>query len=88
MLVARKKVRGEVAEWIAFAKVMTTYEGLRVAAGFFGVTGARPRGRKVGLDRNWRDIRTASFHDPVAYKNREVWEYAVLNKMPEPTNYT
>lgn len=80
--------RGEVAEWVASTKVVTTDTALRVTAGIFEVTGARATGRKVGLDRFWRDVRTHTLHDPVAYKNREVGEFALLDKIPEPTWYT
>ncbi|TVY42233.1 Dibenzothiophene desulfurization enzyme C [Lachnellula occidentalis] len=83
-----ERERGELAEWVASTKIVTTDEGLRVTAGVFEVTGSRATGKKVGLDRFWRDIRTHSLHDPVAYKNREVGEFALLDKIPEPTWYT
>lgn len=83
---ARK--RGEVAEWVASAKVITTDTSLRVTAGVFEVTGARATGKTVGLDRFWRDVRTHTLHDPVAYKNRELGEFFLLDKVPEPTWYT
>ena len=73
---------------MASVKVVTTDVGLRVTAGVFEVTGARATASKVGLDRFWRDIRVHSLHDPVAYKNREVGRYALLNEVPEPTWYT
>ncbi|EHA20165.1 hypothetical protein CBS63078_7161 [Aspergillus niger] len=80
--------RGELAEWIASVKVVTTDVGLRVTSGIFEVTGARATAVKVGLDRFWRDIRTHTLHDPVAYKNRELGRYALLGEVPEPTWYT
>lgn len=80
--------RGELAEWVASAKVVTTDTGLRVTAGVFEVTGAKATATKVGLDRFWRDIRTHSLHDPVAYKNRELGRYQLLGEVPEPTWYT
>ncbi|TVY34218.1 Dibenzothiophene desulfurization enzyme C, partial [Lachnellula subtilissima] len=80
-----ERERGELAEWVASTKIVTTEEGLRVTAGVFEVTGSRATGKKVGLDRFWRDIRTHSLHDPVAYKNREVGEFVLLDKIPEPT---
>lgn len=80
--------RGEVAEWVASVKVVTTDTGLRVANGVFEVTGARATGLKVGLDRFWRDLRTHTLHDPVAYKNRELGRYALLHEHPQPTWYT
>lgn len=67
---------------------MTTDTALRVTAGVFEVTGARATGKTVGLDRFWRDVRTHTLHDPVAYKNREVGRYALLDEVPEPTWYT
>jgi hypothetical protein len=63
------------------AKVVTTDTVLRVTAGVFEVTGSRATAKKVGLDRFWRDIRTHSLHDPVAYKNRELGEYVLLDKV-------
>lgn len=77
--------RGEVAEWVASAKVVTTDTALRVTAGVFEVTGSRATGKKVGLDRFWRDVRTHTLHDPVAYKNRELGEFLLLDKV-SPTH--
>jgi alkylation response protein AidB-like acyl-CoA dehydrogenase len=76
-----ERERGEAAEWVASTKVVTTDTSLRVTAGVFEVTGSRATGRKVSLDRFWRDVRTHSLHDPVAYKNKEVGEYILLNKV-------
>ncbi|GLI80041.1 hypothetical protein PoHVEF18_008389 [Penicillium ochrochloron] len=80
--------RGEVAEWVASVKVVTTDVGLRVTSGIFEVTGARATALKVGLDRFWRDIRTHTLHDPVAYKNRELGRFVLLQEYPAPTWYT
>ena len=80
--------RGRLAEWVASVKVVVTDTGLRVTSGLFEVTGAKATSRPVGLDRFWRDIRTHSVHDPVAYKNRELGRYALLKEAPEPTWYT
>ncbi|KAJ5175470.1 uncharacterized protein N7482_001347 [Penicillium canariense] len=80
--------RGEVAEWVASVKVVTTDVGLRVTSGIFEVTGARATALKVGLDRFWRDLRTHTLHDPVAYKNRELGRYVLLHEYPAQTWYT
>ncbi|PVI01807.1 acyl-CoA dehydrogenase NM domain-like protein [Periconia macrospinosa] len=80
--------RGEVAEWVASTKVVTTDTGLRVTAGVFEVTGAKATSTKVGLDRFFRDVRTHTLHDPVAYKNRELGRFQLLGEVPEPTWYT
>jgi alkylation response protein AidB-like acyl-CoA dehydrogenase len=76
-----ERERGEAAEWVASTKVVTTDTALRVTAGVFEVTGSRATSRKVGLDRFWRDVRTHTLHDPVAYKNRELGEYVLLDKL-------
>lgn len=80
--------RGELAEWVASVKVVTTETGLRVTSGVFEVTGAKATATKVGLDRFWRDIRTHTLHDPVAYKERELGRYQLLDEVPEQTWYT
>ncbi|KAL2161752.1 hypothetical protein VTH06DRAFT_7534 [Thermothelomyces fergusii] len=80
--------RGDWAEWVASIKVVATDTGLRVTSGVFEATGARATASKVGLDRFWRDIRTHTLHDPVAYKNRELGRYFLLDQVPEPTWYT
>ncbi|KAL3476898.1 acyl-CoA dehydrogenase/oxidase [Aspergillus californicus] len=80
--------RGDIAEWVASVKVVTTDVGLRVTAGVFEVTGARATALGVGLDRFWRDIRTHTLHDPVAYKNRELGRFVLLGEVPVPSWYT
>lgn len=80
--------RGEVAAFVAHAKVVTTDTGLDVTSGIFEMLGARATGKKYGFDRYWRDIRTHTLHDPVAYKKREVGRYHLLGEIPEPTWYT
>jgi alkylation response protein AidB-like acyl-CoA dehydrogenase len=80
--------RGELAEWVASVKVVTTDTGLRVTSGVFEVTGAKSTATKVSLDRFWRDIRTHTLHDPVSYKNRELGRYQLLGEVPEPSWYT
>ncbi|KAL1623610.1 hypothetical protein SLS56_008193 [Neofusicoccum ribis] len=80
--------RGVFAELVASVKVVTTDTALRVTGGVFEVTGSRATGAKVGLDRFWRDVRTHTLHDPVAYKNRELGRFALLDEVPEVTWYT
>jgi alkylation response protein AidB-like acyl-CoA dehydrogenase len=80
--------RGEFAEHVASVKVVTTDTGLRVTNGVFEVTGAKATATKVGLDRFWRNIRTHTLHDPVAYKNRELGRFQLLGEYPEPSWYT
>lgn len=80
--------RGEVAVRVAAAKVRAIDDGLEVATKIFELTGARATSSTVGLDIFWRNLRTHSLHDPAAYKRREVGEYVLLDRIPEPTWYT
>lgn len=77
-----------MAEWVASVKVVATDTALRVTSGVFEVTGARATKAGLGLDRYWRDVRTHTLHDPVAYKEQELGRYLVKGEVPEPTWYT
>jgi len=80
--------RGEVAVRIAAGKLRIVDDGLEVATKIYELAGARASASSVGLDIFWRNLRTHSLHDPIAYKKREVGEYVLLNRIPEPTWYT
>ena len=80
--------RGDIAVRIAAGKLRIVDDGLEVATRVFELTGARASANSVGLDIFWRNLRTHSLHDPIAYKKREVGEYVLLNQVPEPTWYT
>ncbi|MGW4112926.1 acyl-CoA dehydrogenase family protein [Actinosynnema sp. NPDC004786] len=80
--------RGHAAVLVAAAKQRAVDTGLEIGTKVFEVTGARASANSVGLDIFWRNIRTHSLHDPVAYKRVEVGRYALLGEVPEPTWYT
>ena len=80
--------RGEIAVRIAAGKLRIVEDGLEVATKVYELTGARASASSVGLDIYWRNLRTHSLHDPIAYKKREVGEFVLLNQVPEPTWYT
>lgn len=80
--------RGEAAVHIAAAKQRIIKDGLEVCTRMFDVMGARATASRYGFDRFWRNLRTHSLHDPVAYKQREVGRYALLGELPEPSFYT
>ncbi|WP_028921209.1 acyl-CoA dehydrogenase family protein [Pseudonocardia acaciae] len=80
--------RGELAEHVAALKVESTEVALRVTSTVFEVTGARATGNAVGLDRFWRNVRTHTLHDPVAYKQREVGDHFLNGTHPPFTLYT
>ena len=77
-----------MAEWVASIKDVATDVGLRVTSGVFGVIGARATAAKTGLDRFWRDVRTHTLHEPVAYKESELGSYVLKGVVPEPRWYT
>lgn len=80
--------RGEAAVVVAAAKQRAIDAGLEIGSRIFEVTGARATANGVGLDIFWRNIRTHSLHDPIAYKRTEVGRYTLLGEVPEPTWYT
>jgi len=71
--------RNAAAAVVYAAKVNSTRVSLDVATRLFELTGARATANRYGFDRFWRNIRTHTLHDPVAYKAREVGNFA-LNK--------
>lgn len=73
---------------IAAGKLRIVDDGLEVATKIYELTGARASANSVGLDIFWRNLRTHSLHDPIAYKKREVGDYVLRNEVPEPTWYT
>ncbi|WP_198141654.1 hypothetical protein [Micromonospora sp. ATCC 39149] len=54
----------------------------------FEFTGARATVRATGLDRFWRDARTLTLHDPVAYKAQELGDYLLTGRYPRVTAYS
>lgn len=80
--------RGHAAVRIAAVKQLATDVGLEVGSRIFELTGARATANSVGLDIYWRNVRTHTLHDPVAYKRRELGRYTLLGEIPAPTWYT
>jgi alkylation response protein AidB-like acyl-CoA dehydrogenase len=79
--------RAEAAVAIYEAKVVTTKVGLDAASRLFEVQGARATTAAYGFDRHWRNLRTHTVHDPVAYKAREVGDWALNRHAPEFSLY-
>jgi alkylation response protein AidB-like acyl-CoA dehydrogenase len=50
--------------------------------------GARATTGSARLDRFWRNVRTHTLHDPVDYKIRELGEWALNRKIPNPSFYS
>jgi alkylation response protein AidB-like acyl-CoA dehydrogenase len=80
--------RGRVALDIATAKVATTKTGLDVVNRVFEVMGSRSTTAAARLDRYWRNLRTQTLHDPVDYKIKELGDWALNSRIPNPTFYS
>ena len=82
------EARGAHEVRVAAVKARATDVALEITNRIFEVTGARATKASVGLDRFWRNVRTHTLHDPVAYKRREVGRWVLTGELPEPTWYS
>ncbi|SDV47197.1 acyl-CoA dehydrogenase family protein [Chitinasiproducens palmae] len=73
----------EAALQAAKSKVAIDDLALRAATRLFDAGGASAARESARFDRHWRNIRTLSSHNPVAYKARAIGEHAV-NGVPLP----
>jgi len=80
--------RGEHEVRVAAVKARATDVALEVTSRIFEVTGARSTASAEGLDRFWRNVRTHTLHDPVAYKRHEIGVFVLRDEIPEPTWYS
>ncbi|XVQ07376.1 acyl-CoA dehydrogenase family protein [Spirillospora sp. CA-255316] len=79
--------RAEAAIAIYEAKYLTTKVSLSTASRLFEIQGARATTSAYGFDRHWRNLRTHTVHDPVAYKAREVGDWTLNRRAPEFSLY-
>lgn len=80
--------RGEIAVATSAAKAFATRAGLDVTQRMFEVMGARATASRHGFDRYWRDLRTFTLHDPVAYKYQAVGDWWLTGTYPLPSQYS
>jgi len=80
--------RGEVAISVYTAKAMAIKAGLDITNRIFDVMGARSTSTKHGFDRYWRDLRTFSLHDPIAYKYQAIGDWLLNLELPVPSQYS
>ncbi|MGH3910800.1 MAG: acyl-CoA dehydrogenase family protein, partial [Pseudonocardiaceae bacterium] len=80
--------RGETGVTISAAKVAATRVVNETTARIFEFIGARGTATRFGLDRYWRNARTLTLHDPVAYKAREVGAHFLTGELPPSTSYS
>jgi SfnB family sulfur acquisition oxidoreductase len=67
---------------VAEAKAAANNASLQVSEMMFRVAGASATLRKYGLDRHWRNARTHTTHDPVAYKYRAIGQFMLNDTLP------
>ncbi len=79
--------RAEAAVAIYEAKYLTTKVALDATSRLFEIQGARATTAAYGFDRHWRNVRTHTVHDPVAYKAREVGDWELNRRGPEFSLY-
>jgi alkylation response protein AidB-like acyl-CoA dehydrogenase len=79
--------RAEAAVAIYEAKYLTTKVALEVTSRLFEIQGSRATTSAYGFDRHWRNVRTHTVHDPVAYKAREVGDWTLNRRAPEFSLY-
>ncbi|MEU9841057.1 acyl-CoA dehydrogenase family protein, partial [Actinomadura sp. NPDC048032] len=75
--------RAEAAVAVYEAKYLTTKVALGAASRLFEIQGARATTSDYGFDRHWRNLRTHTLHDPVAYKAREVGDWTLNRRAPQ-----
>jgi alkylation response protein AidB-like acyl-CoA dehydrogenase len=80
--------RTSAAAAVYAAKVNSTRVALEVTSRIFDLLGARSTSARYDFDRFWRNIRTHSLHDPVAYKAREVGNFALNGHITPDPLYT
>ncbi len=79
--------RAEAAIAAYEAKYLTTKVSLAAASRLFEIQGSRATTSAYGFDRHWRNLRTHTVHDPVAYKAREVGDWTLNRRAPEFSLY-
>ncbi|ASU80275.1 monooxygenase [Actinopolyspora erythraea] len=80
--------RGEHKIRTAAVKSRADEVALEITTRIFEVSRARSTATKYGFDRFWRNVRTHTVHDPVAYQRRELGRYQLCNEVPEPGWYS
>lgn len=73
---------GETAISITTAITFATKVGLEVTSQIFEVMGANATASEYGFDRYWRNLRSLTLHDPLAYKVQEVGKWVLNQELP------
>ncbi len=76
-----------VAVVVAEAQLIAERLALTAAERLFDTGGASATARALNLDRHWRNVRTVSTHNPLAYKAHAAGNYAVNGVWPPANGY-
>jgi alkylation response protein AidB-like acyl-CoA dehydrogenase len=80
--------RMSAAATVYAAKVNSSKVALDVTSRIFDLMGARSTSNRYRFDRFWRNVRTHTLHDPIAYKAREVGNFALNRRITPDPLYT
>ncbi len=70
---------------VAEAKIASTTAALENSEKLFQVANASGTDRTLGLDRHWRNARTHTTHDPLAYKFKFIGDWLLNGRAPPST---
>lgn len=76
-----------VAVVVAEAQLIAERLALSAAERLFDTGGASATARTLNFDRHWRNVRTVSTHNPLAYKAYVAGDYAVNGTFPPANGY-
>ena len=76
-----------VAVIVAEAQLVAERLALSAAEKLFDTGGASATSQSLNLDRHWRNVRTVSTHNPLAYKAYVAGDYAVNGTWPPANGY-
>ncbi|MBS7699055.1 acyl-CoA dehydrogenase family protein [Chelatococcus sp. YT9] len=76
------RLLGEASIAVAEAKFLSSEASIKVSEMIFRIGGASATSRQRNLDRHWRNARTHTTHDPVAYKARAVGDFYLNDALP------
>lgn len=77
----------EISVAVAIAKVLSTESALFATNKLFEVSGTGAVLEKLNLNRHWRNARTHTLHDPVAWKYHVIGNYVLNQTAPRKHNY-
>lgn len=80
-----ERLLAEASIAVAEAKSAANNASLQLGTMLFSVGGASSTLRRHGLDRHWRNARTHTTHDPVAYKYRAIGDFVLNDRYPPIT---